>query len=385
MSTTIKITRTIAAPPEIIFEMLTTAGGLREWFCREAHTDARKGGRFRVGWWSGYEARGTYTAFAPPRRLAFTWMGHGEPGETTIAATLKPMAEATKVTLVHSGFGTGKKWAGQAEGAAREWNRVLDNLKSVVETGVDPRAARQPRIGLEFDTMKDNSGVLLTRVVPETPAEMAGLQKDDVLTSFNGQRIRTEEELMGVFRMCHAGQRVPVAFLREGKRRRTTVKLGARPVPDIPNDPATLIEHVLPIHARAIAGLRECVRGLSEEQAERTPAPGEWSIKQVLGHLCASERGFQVWVSDIILGREAGWIEARLPEQMAAVFVTAPTVSAILDHLERDFAESRGLVAALTPEHLAYKLRYRPSRKCFSITSSIPRSIPSNSSRRYMS
>jgi hypothetical protein len=170
---------------------------------------------------------------------------------------------------------------------------------------------------------------------------------------------------MRIFRMCHAGQRVPVAFLREGKRHTTTVQLGARHVPDIPNDPAALIEQVLPIHARAIEGLRECVRGLSEEQAEHAPAPGEWSIKQVLGHLCASERGFQAWVSDIILGREAGWIESRLPEQMAAVFVTAPTVSAVLDHLERDLAESRGLVAALTPEHLAYKLRYRRIAEMF--------------------
>ncbi len=170
---------------------------------------------------------------------------------------------------------------------------------------------------------------------------------------------------MRVLPMCRAGQRVHVVFMREGKRRTATVKLGARPVPDIPNDPVALIEHVLPIHAQAIAGLRDCVCGLSEEQAERAPAPGEWSIKQVLGHLCASERGFQAWVSDTILGRETGWIEARLPEQMAAVFVNAPTVSAVLDRLECDLAESRGLVVALTPEHLAYKQRYRRIAEMF--------------------
>ncbi len=34
------------------------------------------------------------------------------------------------------------------------------------------------------------------------------------------------------------------------------------------------------------------LRGLSEEQANARPAPEEWSIKQVIGHMCDTERIF---------------------------------------------------------------------------------------------
>jgi uncharacterized damage-inducible protein DinB len=38
------------------------------------------------------------------------------------------------------------------------------------------------------------------------------------------------------------------------------------------------------------------VNGLTDEQATQPPAPGKWSVKQVLGHLCDTERimGYRV-------------------------------------------------------------------------------------------
>ncbi len=358
-TTTVRITRTINTPPELIFEMLTTAGGLRDWFCREARTEPRQGGQFRVGWWSGYDAQGTYTLFAPPRAVAFTWLGKGEPGETQIRVTLTPSDGATKLTLAHAGFGAGKKWAGQAESALREWGKVLDNLRSVLETGVDLRDTRRPRLGVGLETARDRPGVVLTEVVAGSPAEIAGLRKGDVLVGIKGHKVRSSEEFGAVFRRFSAGQRVPIAFVREGKRRTITVELGGRPMPEIPDDVAALVQQIRERHDQTVAALRATVMPLTDEQAARAPAAGEWSVKQVLAHLSTSERGFHVWMANVLEGIETRDVEGSLPEQFAAVFASAPTVGALLDRFERDLAETRAMVAALTPAHRAYKVRYR--------------------------
>jgi uncharacterized protein YndB with AHSA1/START domain/uncharacterized damage-inducible protein DinB len=363
--TSVKVVRTIQTSSEMVFEALAYECRLREWMCDGARTVPRKGGLFYVWWNSGYEARGVFTSYSPPRglktagALAFTWGSPYEPGETSVKITLKPVEGGTKVTLTHTGFGTGKKWAGRAEESEREWNGGLDNLKSTLETGVDLRQARLPRFGLRWEPAPDEAGALVTIVMEGGPADLAGLRRGDVIIRMAGCKVRNEQDLLAVFHTCRAGQRVPIIFLREGKRHATTVELGASPVLGIPDDPAVLVEQVRKSHEEAVAVLRATVLMIPDEQAEQSPAEGEWSVKQTLAHLSASERGFQSWTMDVLLGNATHWIEARLPEQFSAVFASAPTVGALLNRFERDMAESRALVAAITSERRANKWRYR--------------------------
>jgi hypothetical protein len=264
------------------------------------------------------------------------------------------------VTLTHTGFGTGKKWAGRAEESEREWSGGLDNLKSTLETGVDLRQRNQPRLGLGWETAPGETGALVTAVIAGGPCDQAGLTRGDVMVSFAGRKVKSEQDLLTIFYSCRAGQRVPAVFLREGKRHKTTVELGKRLVPQVPDDPAVLVEQVRQAHEQAIAALRTAVMMVvSDEQAGIAPAEGEWSVKQVFAHLSASERAFQQWAVDMLLGNETFGIVGQLPEQFAAVLAGAPTVGALVDRFERDLAESRAMVAALTPEHRANKWRYR--------------------------
>lgn len=355
---TVKLARTIEAPPEMIWEALTQAGGLRKWMCDGARTQPRKGGLIQVWWDSGYEARGVFTFYSPPRTLAFTWNSPMEPDETSVKFTLKSVEGGTKVTVIHAGFGTGKKWAGRAQESREGWTKGLDNLQSTLETGVDLRQMDQPRLGLGWETASGETGAVVTTVIVGGPCEQAGLCQGDVIVSFAGRKVRNDQDLMAIYQSCRAGQRVKLVYLRAGKRRTTTVELSARPVPEIPDDPAVVVEQARQAHERALAALRTSVVMLTDEQAGQAPANGEWSVKQVLAHLSASERGFQVWAVDVLLGNETRWIEARLPEQFAAVSATAPTVASLLDRFEHDLAETRAMVAALTDEHRAHRARY---------------------------
>ncbi len=358
-NTNVRVVRTIQAPPQEVFDALQYECRLREWLCDGARTVPRKGGLFEARWNSGYEARGVFTSFLPPRSLAFTWLGTGEPGETQVQVTLKPVEGGTKITLVHSGFGTGKKWAAPIEQARDGWTRGLDNLKSVLETGLDLRETQQPRLGVMFDAAPDRPGVLLADIAADSPAEKGGLQKGDILTSMHGCKVRNVQDFVNIFQTLRGGQRIKVVVVREGRRRTLDVELGTRPVPEIPGDPAAVAGQARQIHERAIAALRAAVAGLTDEQAAQAPAEGEWSVKQTLAHLCVCEPGYRSWAVDVLLGNETHWVEARLPEQFASVLATTPTVGALLDRFEREAAESRAFVAALTPEHRANKLRYR--------------------------
>jgi uncharacterized protein YndB with AHSA1/START domain len=339
----------------MVFEMLTQASGLREWFCVYAYTEPRKSGRWQIRWRSGVLAYGTYTRFIPSQKVAFTWNVVGEPGENQVQIALKEVDGATRVVLSHWDI----RRAANMKSIELEWSASLDNLKSVLETGIDQRNAHLPRIGLGFESAEGNQGVRVTFVMPEGPAAQVGLEKEDIMTSFCGHRLYTAEDFMNVYMTCRAGQHVRVVYLRGQKRHTANVELGARLLPQIPADTATLIEQVDLAHRQALSGLRDCLQNLSDEAAAQAPVEGEWSVLQVLGHLCASERAFQSWVADTVLGRETGWIEARLTEQLAVVSATAPTFSLLLEHLERDLLESRSMVAAMTREHLAYKMRYR--------------------------
>src|SRR5512146_2130790 len=98
-SVSVRVARVIQAAPELIWDSLTLPGRLRDWFCDYARIDARKGGLLQAGWNSGYHAEGTLAVFAPPRTLAFSWLGTGEPAPTAIRVSLAPVAGGARVTV----------------------------------------------------------------------------------------------------------------------------------------------------------------------------------------------------------------------------------------------------------------------------------------------
>jgi C-terminal processing protease CtpA/Prc len=80
------------------------------------------------------------------------------------------------------------------------------------------------REGLDYR----GSGVLVTRVVADSPADRAGLEKGDVLVSFNSRTIDTPSELVEVVRAGRIGQSVSLSIIRDGQRRSLTARLATR-------------------------------------------------------------------------------------------------------------------------------------------------------------
>ncbi len=71
-----------------------------------------------------------------------------------------------------------------------------------------------------FDTT--DGGVMFDYVeAPGTPADKAGLVGGDVITTFDGQTIHTDDEMMGLLSRTPIGKTVDVVFLRDGEPKTT--------------------------------------------------------------------------------------------------------------------------------------------------------------------
>lgn len=363
--------RFIKAPVEHVYDALTLAGDLMAWLCDYARTDPRPGGHFEVRWRTGYEARGRFTELKPDG-VGFTWRGTDEPGETRVWFDLTPAEEGTLLRVTHSGFGQGPEWEKPRAEAEKGWATSLENLASLLETGIDLRLAQQPFLGVHLEPLEPRratregiaaeAGVYLTDLVEGAGAEAAGLQKGDVIVSIGELEVRDFDSLVVALRAHRAGDRVEVTFVRGQERMTTTVELGSRPRPEVPEDLDALVARVGDEQAKVEAELAEAVAGLTEEQAARQPAPSEWSVKETLAHLSVTERDILYWYGQIILGQwsaEGAGNPSTVPEKLAMVLAVAPTVPDLLERFRRDQAETLAFLRSLRPETVACKARYR--------------------------
>lgn len=81
------------------------------------------------------------------------------------------------------------------------------------------------REGLDYQ----GSGVIVNRVIPDSPAERAGMRKGDVIVSFNSRIIDSPSELVDVVRSARVGQTVAVTVVRDGSRRTLSARLAEWP------------------------------------------------------------------------------------------------------------------------------------------------------------
>jgi serine protease Do len=77
--------------------------------------------------------------------------------------------------------------------------------------------------------LKDESGVLVTVVVPGGPAEKAGLMVDDVVLSFQGEALPSPDRLRWVASLAGVGKTVTLRVARGGRMFDLQVKLAALP------------------------------------------------------------------------------------------------------------------------------------------------------------
>ncbi len=83
--------------------------------------------------------------------------------------------------------------------------------------------------------LPDGTGAAVQIVVPDSPADAAGIEKNDVLFEFKGEPVRSPEHLSELVRDCAPGDTVPLAVIHRGKKQELSATLGSRP-DDLPSE-----------------------------------------------------------------------------------------------------------------------------------------------------
>jgi uncharacterized protein YndB with AHSA1/START domain len=137
--TSLTLIRHIKARPQVVFDAVTTAEGIAQWWGPDAgpvlvaEADPRVGGlyrlRFRMLRGTEHESSGKFLEIDPPRRVVMSWRWKGgleDPGESRVEITLKAVAEGTELTFIHSQLHNEETRRSHEEG----WHGSLDKLEA---------------------------------------------------------------------------------------------------------------------------------------------------------------------------------------------------------------------------------------------------------------
>ena len=70
------------------------------------------------------------------------------------------------------------------------------------------------------------AGALVAQVVPDSPAEQAGLKNGDIITGFNGQAVTMSSDLPHYVGRVKPGEKATIDLVRNGKRKQVSVTIG---------------------------------------------------------------------------------------------------------------------------------------------------------------
>jgi S1-C subfamily serine protease len=105
--------------------------------------------------------------------------------------------------------------------AAAAFTAIIKPIGPRIATEISQASAPRSYVGVDgFETTE--GGVTFGNVEPPgSPADKAGLVGGDVITSFDGQEIKEEDEISNLLRTTSVGKTVDVVFIRDGEAKTT--------------------------------------------------------------------------------------------------------------------------------------------------------------------
>ena len=360
----------VDAPPKTAYRAFTNATSLREWLCDLATVEPHTGGRMYLWWRGDFYSSGHYLELDENKRIKFRWYASIDPAPTEVTVSVVEKDTGTLVRMDHD-IPDDPFWLKKGQTFRENWDDSLENLKAVLETGIDLRIANRPMLGIfPGDFTEEQAialgvpvreGLRLDGVVEGMGAQKAGLQKDDVLVEMAGHPIRNDpNSLPEAITGKKGGDKIDVVIYRGPEKKTITMELSKRPMPDVPFDPETLVKSARELYEDALAEVEKCFEGVTDDEAMARPDAQEWSALEIVAHLIHGERSNQIFLTVLIDGYErvADGFGSNINAQVQATVAANPSVALMLDALRRTVEETLAYASYLPEEFVANKGSY---------------------------
>ena len=141
--------------------------------------------------------------------------------------------------------------------------------------------------------MKKPTGALVSRVLPDSPAEKSGLKLGDIILEFNDREVVSSTDLPPIVGRTPVGEKVPVLVMREGRQTRLRVELG-----ELPEDEPQVAASQAP-KATKTTRLGISVTDLTDRQRKEMELEQEGVLVEMVERGAAAEAGIRQ--GDVIL------------------------------------------------------------------------------------
>jgi serine protease Do len=136
-----------------------------------------------------------------------------------------------------------------------EDGKISRGFLGVVIQNLDAELA--PHFGLD-----EGTGILIAEVQEDSPADKAGLKRDDVVVGFNGQPVKEVQSFRSRIASTQPDSRIGLEIMRDGRKITKQVKIGTL-------DEEALVASSGPVGTASVNKLGLSVQNITDELAER--------------------------------------------------------------------------------------------------------------------
>jgi uncharacterized protein YndB with AHSA1/START domain len=368
MADSIRLTLDVQAPVAEAYRAFTNPIALREWLSDGAEADAKPGGRLFLWWNDGFRAAGEFTALDKDKSASFSWLGRGEPAESEVHVQFSAKGDGTSIALEHTLPGPVEAWEKEHHEIENGWKESFEVLKVMLEDGQDIRLTRRPMLGIMVGSLDADrvaklgvpvtEGIVLDNTLEGMGAAGAGLQKDDVLVGMGDKVLTGGGDIPSALKGKHAGDVVKVVFYRGKDKKTVDMTLSGRPNPEVPKDPKVLAAKVREMYDEQLKGLNEVLEGVTEAEAHHHPAPGEWNVIEVIGHLVHGEVGNHSFIASLLSDAELIGFFLNVEPHTRGFAAANPTLADARDAFSKALIETVAILEALPPDFVAHRGTY---------------------------